>query len=129
MNPDCRDGKHASCSGYGWDLETDSAMDCPCDCHECGPSDDLREAIFPVLEKCFDSDWNMTYAEMVSEAVRAAGYQKMATETEWGVRRDADSALHSRDAAERTIELQRKRKLKTFLIKRQVGPWELVVEP
>jgi hypothetical protein len=24
VNPDCRDGKHASCSGGGWDLEADA---------------------------------------------------------------------------------------------------------
>lgn len=45
--------------------------------------------------------------------------------TEWGVRRDADSAVHSREQAERTIEIQRKRKLRSVLIRRQVGPWEL----
>lgn len=33
MNPDCRDGKHASCSGDGWHLELDKVVDCPCDCH------------------------------------------------------------------------------------------------
>lgn len=34
MNPDCRDGKHASCSGDGWDETTDQPADCPCNCHE-----------------------------------------------------------------------------------------------
>ena len=34
MNPDCRDGKHASCSGEGWDLEADEPAPCPCDCHQ-----------------------------------------------------------------------------------------------
>jgi hypothetical protein len=34
MNPDCRDGKHASCSGDGWDFETDMPAACPCDCHK-----------------------------------------------------------------------------------------------
>lgn len=34
MNPDCRDGKHASCSGDGWDAETDQPAPCPCECHE-----------------------------------------------------------------------------------------------
>jgi hypothetical protein len=125
MNPDCRDGKHASCSGDGWDLELDNVIECPCDCHNAGTRDDLRDIIFPVLEKCFDSDWNMTYAEMVTAAVREAGYQKVATETEWGVRRDADSAIYSEAAARDTIQRQRKHKLKAFLIKRQVGPWEL----
>lgn len=33
MNPDCRDGKHASCSGDGWDMELDNVTDCPCACH------------------------------------------------------------------------------------------------
>jgi len=34
VNPDCRDGKHASCSGDGWDLERDQPAACACDCHE-----------------------------------------------------------------------------------------------
>ncbi|AYN58136.1 hypothetical protein PBI_JUDY_66 [Arthrobacter phage Judy] len=34
MNPDCRDGKHLSCAGDGWDTETDEPIDCPCHCHE-----------------------------------------------------------------------------------------------
>jgi hypothetical protein len=46
--------------------------------------------------------------------------------TEYGVRRDADSAIYSEAAARDTVERQRKRKMKSFLIKRQVGPWELV---
>jgi hypothetical protein len=33
-DPDCRDGKHASCNGSGLDLVTDQAVDCPCSCHE-----------------------------------------------------------------------------------------------
>jgi hypothetical protein len=37
MNPDCRDGKHASCSGGGWDYENDALMLCPCKCHERKP--------------------------------------------------------------------------------------------
>ena len=38
--------------------------------------DELIELILPILEKCFDSDWNMTYSEMVTDAVLAAGYRK-----------------------------------------------------
>lgn len=34
MNPDCRNGKHGSCSGGGWDDEADAPMLCPCPCHE-----------------------------------------------------------------------------------------------
>lgn len=34
MNPDCRDGKHASCSGDGWDWRHDEPMPCPCNCHD-----------------------------------------------------------------------------------------------
>ena len=34
MNPDCRDGKHASCSGVGWDVEQDEPAPCPCGCHQ-----------------------------------------------------------------------------------------------
>ena len=33
LNPDCRDGKHKSCSGAGWDLTNDIGTDCPCKCH------------------------------------------------------------------------------------------------
>ncbi|MEW9874019.1 hypothetical protein [Arthrobacter sp. HS15c] len=36
MNPDCRDGKHSSCSGDGWDLELDKVTHCPCTCHASG---------------------------------------------------------------------------------------------
>lgn len=45
--------------------------------------------------------------------------------TEWGVRRDADSAIYSLEAATDTRDRQRKRGMKTMLISRQVGPWEL----
>lgn len=34
MNPDCAVGKHAACHGDGWNHETDTAMDCPCTCHD-----------------------------------------------------------------------------------------------
>jgi hypothetical protein len=34
MNPDCRDGKHAACSGTGWDMELDEERTCPCTCHQ-----------------------------------------------------------------------------------------------
>ena len=33
MNPDCKDGKHQSCSGTGWDLDLDVGTQCPCPCH------------------------------------------------------------------------------------------------
>lgn len=33
MNPDCRDGKHPSCSGTGLNEETDQVEDCVCPCH------------------------------------------------------------------------------------------------
>lgn len=36
MNPDCRDAKHATCSGEGWDEIEDLPMPCPCECHD-GP--------------------------------------------------------------------------------------------
>lgn len=36
FGPDCRDGKHASCSGDGWDEHADRPCGCPCDCHKCG---------------------------------------------------------------------------------------------
>lgn len=35
MNPDCRDGKHASCSGDGWNEKLDEPGACTCKCHEC----------------------------------------------------------------------------------------------
>ena len=34
INPDCRDGKHRSCSGDGWNMITDETTQCPCTCHE-----------------------------------------------------------------------------------------------
>jgi hypothetical protein len=34
LNPDCRDAKHGSCSGLGWDLENDQPDDCRCACHD-----------------------------------------------------------------------------------------------
>jgi hypothetical protein len=39
--------------------------------------DELIEVVLPVLEKCFESDWNMTYAEMVTDALVIAGYRKI----------------------------------------------------
>lgn len=36
MDPDCRDGKHASCSGDGWDTDADQPQPCPCTCHASG---------------------------------------------------------------------------------------------
>lgn len=33
MNPDCRDGKHRSCAGDGWDEVKDAQALCPCECH------------------------------------------------------------------------------------------------
>lgn len=35
MNPDCRDGKHSSCSGNGWNEALDRPCGCPCKCHKC----------------------------------------------------------------------------------------------
>ena len=34
MNPDCRDGKHDSCSGTGLNEETDQVEECICPCHD-----------------------------------------------------------------------------------------------
>lgn len=45
MNPDCRDGKHASCSGQGWDEVGDCLGVCPCGCHSTA-----LEPAEPVLE-------------------------------------------------------------------------------
>jgi hypothetical protein len=36
VNPDCRDGKHDSCSGDGWDEYADESTACPCPCHADG---------------------------------------------------------------------------------------------
>ncbi|WP_427017845.1 hypothetical protein ACQCSX_04320 [Pseudarthrobacter sp. P1] len=49
------------------------------------------------------------------------------TSAEWGVRRDADSAVYSRERAEQIIEIQRKRKLHSVLIRREVCPWEVAL--
>lgn len=38
MNPDCRDGKHSSCNGVGYDETLDLLRPCPCICHD--PSHD-----------------------------------------------------------------------------------------
>ena len=34
QSPDCRDGKHRSCSGDGWDETADQPTNCPCNCHK-----------------------------------------------------------------------------------------------
>lgn len=39
----------------------------------------LADLVLPVLEKCFDSDWNATYSEMVASIVLTAGYSKPRT--------------------------------------------------
>lgn len=33
INPDCRDGKHRSCAGAGWDDINGEPIQCPCTCH------------------------------------------------------------------------------------------------
>jgi hypothetical protein len=38
---------------------------------------EMANVVLPVLEKCFGSDWNMTYAEMVADALIAAGYRQI----------------------------------------------------
>lgn len=43
--------------------------------------DELAELVLPILEKCFDSDWKMTYSEMVTDAILADGYSKPRTIT------------------------------------------------
>jgi hypothetical protein len=48
MNPDCRDGKHASCSGDGWDLEQDQPGPCPCECHH--PQDPAGRALMAAAQ-------------------------------------------------------------------------------
>jgi hypothetical protein len=32
-NPDCESGKHAACSGTGWDFAADRLANCTCVCH------------------------------------------------------------------------------------------------
>lgn len=32
-SPDCRQGKHAACTGVGFDDALDDIVDCPCACH------------------------------------------------------------------------------------------------
>lgn len=36
-SPDCRSGKHGSCTGDAWDLERDQLTACPCGCHKAPP--------------------------------------------------------------------------------------------
>lgn len=38
MNPDCRDGKHRSCIGVGWDDVNGEPVPCPCKCHKEEPN-------------------------------------------------------------------------------------------
>lgn len=38
VNPDCQTGKHAACSGGGWDLSSDRPVPCRCACHHGGAS-------------------------------------------------------------------------------------------
>mgnify|MGYP003576171364 FL=1 len=38
---------------------------------------EMANVVLPVLEKCFDSDWNMTYSEMVADALVIAGYRQI----------------------------------------------------
>lgn len=33
INPDCRDGKHTSCNGNGFDPDKGVFAQCPCPCH------------------------------------------------------------------------------------------------
>lgn len=33
LSPDCRDAKHTSCNGTGWDIGRDQFAQCPCPCH------------------------------------------------------------------------------------------------
>lgn len=91
--------------------------------HECDwtERDEFAAALEDVVEGGGDS---RCYDDMVS-ALMLRGYRKIETTTEWGLRRDADSAIWSEAAARETLQRQRKRKMKSFLIKRQVGPWEL----
>lgn len=32
-NPECRQGKHTNCTGYGWNIPKDEPWPCPCSCH------------------------------------------------------------------------------------------------
>lgn len=33
IDPDCRSGKHATCTGTGWDEDADALTHCECPCH------------------------------------------------------------------------------------------------
>lgn len=103
-------------------------------------SDEAVEAAANAISECagmrFDGFWSRVedlepedreYALTEARAALEAAMPFIAPgmTTEWGVRRDADSAVYSRRAAEQIIERQRKRKLNPVLIQRQVGAWEL----
>jgi hypothetical protein len=45
LNPDCRDGKHATCHGDAWDVERDEECPCGCPCHEGGNVAVLPDAL------------------------------------------------------------------------------------
>lgn len=53
MNPDCRDGKHDSCSGDGWDEDADRPDVCPCPCHD--PDHDNVHMSLAAAEQALDS--------------------------------------------------------------------------
>ncbi|MFH5879789.1 hypothetical protein [Arthrobacter sp. NA-172] len=82
----------------------------------------LHDAIEKLADRLWDEGSDEAALNVVAD-LRAALAANPAPETEWGVRRDQDSPCHSKEYAEQTIAMQRKRKLKPVLIKREVGPW------
>lgn len=112
--------------------------------HACNTiSDEAVEAAANAISEVsgmrFDGFWTRVedlepedreHALREAKAALEAAFPHLAfTWTEWGVRRDQDSAIYSEAAARETVIRQRKRKMKSFLIKRQVGPWELADQP
>jgi hypothetical protein len=66
MNPDCRDGKHATCSGDGWDVELDKVFDCPCTCHApaftCGDCGFLTDVVKEGMAHAASTSHELTAA-------------------------------------------------------------------
>lgn len=96
-DPDCRNGKHRSCSGAGWDETKDQPTDCPCNCHK-GKTMNQREELALEIFIADNSnqpreqsiqDWEVyrsghqdfTYTHSIADGLIAAGYRKPRTIT------------------------------------------------
>jgi hypothetical protein len=65
-DPDCRDGKHAACHGFGWDADQDAPAECPCACH----GTDQRTTATPKEEAAAPVEWSVWPPPLASRAIR-----------------------------------------------------------